>query len=71
MDCSGLVTVWGVLIDVQLVHSPLAKLDVNDEEDDAQQETNATHCDVCNTQEVIFASKDACRGKDHALAATK
>ena len=55
----------------QYPYSPFAKLDVNDEEDDTQQETNAAHCDVGNTQKVIFASKEACGGKDHALAATK
>lgn len=51
--------------------SPLAKLDVDDEEDDAQQEADAAHGDVGNTQEVVLAAQETRGGEDHALAAAK
>ena len=50
---------------------PFAVFDVDDKEHDAEQKNNATHNDVTDTKEWIFATKQRGRRYDKTFAASK
>ena len=52
-------------------HLPLAKLDVDEEENNAVEDANGSHHDVSDPQEVVFAAKHGGRRQDHSLLARK